>query len=335
MQDSKRLIELRKEENAVNKREWPRKLWIALILIIFSPLVIVGVVIAGIHSLFQLPKNKRAYINSRYYADFKQKFMTSILYSPEYRFYNSAIHRKLPIQYVKQETNGLEYFIYNETLFLFPDFKQIDLNEEGTTWQADYNGKWKNFEDSYARYLTKIDGTYDLPVKLLVERKMFPLSDLNGVDIPDCIYVTWSYEDAFENEESPQKMIIPQNSQALYDRMLQTPDLCGDFKLVQNNKIEWHLYENYKIELGVDPRECYLGIAKLLFGKIESSITHWHPTNFEIYNEVCRIGKRGNVLVLRSSWFGTTVLYSGSKEDCPYSPDQKHLIGDFYYLEAS
>jgi hypothetical protein len=322
-------------QNAMNKLKWYQKLLIALTVIIFSPLIVAGIIIAGIYTLFKMPKNKKEYKNSRYYADFQHKFMTSILYSPEYRFYNSAMHRGLPIKYVKQESNGFEYFIHNETIYLFPDFDQIDLNEEGNVWQADYDGDWKPFDECYANLLAKLESTPIYPIKLLVERKMFPTLNLNGKDIPDCIFVTWNYENAFENEESPLKMIIPQNSKELYDMMLQTPDLCGTFELNEGNEnIEWLLHENIKIELGVDPRDCYFGVSRLLFGNVESSITHWHPTIFEIYDDVCNVGKRGNVMVLRSTASSGTLMYSGSKADCPYAPDKKYLFGKYYYLEA-
>ena len=54
---------------------------------------------------------------------------------------------------------------------------------------------------------------------------------------------------------------------------------------------------------------------------------------YEIYEEVCDIGKRGNVLVLRSSLCSDAMLYSGRKEECPYSPDEKIFLGKYYYIE--
>jgi hypothetical protein len=121
---------------------------------------------------------------------------------------------------------------------------------------------------------------------------MFPTLNLNDKDIPDCIFVTWNYENAFENEESPLKMLIPQNFKELYDMMLQRPDLCGTFELNEGIvNIEWRLHENIKIELAVDPRDCYFGVSRLLFGEVESGITHWHPTIFEIYDDVCNVGR--------------------------------------------
>ena len=135
--------------------------------------------------------------------------------------------------------------------------------------------------------------------------------------------------------DTSEKIKVPQNSKELYDMMLDTPDLCGKFELTDNHEtIKWHLYENIKIVIGVDPSDCWVGIEKPLFRKIENEIFHWHPTADEIYDVVCKIGKRGGVLVLRTTAFGGTVLYGGSKADCPYPPDKKYLFGQYYYLEA-
>ena len=319
----------------MSKLKWCKKKLIALAVVILSPLIIVGVTIAGIYTLFQTPKDKKEYKKSRYYADFKQKFTMDILNSPEYRFYNSAVRRNLQLKYIKQESNGFEYFIYNETIYLFPDFEQIDFDENKKYWQVDCDGDWKPFDECYDKLLDKLDKTAIYPVKLLVERKMFPILNLNGKDIPNCIFVTWNYENVFENEESPSKMLIPENSKELYEMMLQTPNLCGSFELTDDGeKIMWHLYENIMIEIGVDPSACYFGVSKWSLGKIESGITHWHPSIFEVYDEVCSIGKLGSVMVLCSTANSGALMFYGSKADCPYSPDKKYLLGKYYYLEA-
>lgn len=319
----------------MNKQKWYQKLLIGLLIVVFSPLILAFIIFVSIYGLFQFPKIKKNYKSSRYYSDFKQKFMMSIPYSAEYRFYNSAVHRNLPIQYVKQESNGFEYFILNDTLFLFPDFEQIDYDTEKEEWQADFDGEWKNFTESYNALLEKLDTTPEFPVKLLVERKMFPLANLNDVDIPECVFLTWGYEEAFENEDSPLKPVIPQTSKELYEMMLQTPDLCGRFELLSDDgNIIWDLYDNIRIEIGVDHNDCYLGVSKMLFGKVESGLTHWHPTSFEIYKEICKIGKRGNVMIVRTFASGGGVLYIGSKEECPYKESKRHFFGKLYYLEA-
>ena len=84
--------------------------------------------------------------------------------------------------------------------------------------------------------LDKLEKMTNYPVKLLVEREMFPILNLNGKNIPGCIFVTWNYETAFENEESPLKMLIPENSKELYEMMLQTPNLCGTFELTDDGE---------------------------------------------------------------------------------------------------
>lgn len=315
--------------------KWYQKALIVVCVVIFSPIIILGICAALVAYLFEMPKNKKEYTNSEYFKDFNLPYKRYLLYSPEYRFYNSIKKRDLPIDYMRQESNGLEYFVFENILYLFPDFEQIDFNEEKSIWEADYDGDWKPFEDAYKNLVSKIDGETDIfCVRLLVERKMFPMTDLNGIDIPDCIFLTWSYENAFENENSPLKLCVPTNTTELFDMMKQTADLCGDYHIADNGNIIWNLYESIQIDIGVDPHDCYLGVNKKVFGKIESGITHWHPTIFEIYDEVCKIGKRGNVLVIRTLLSGASVLYMGDQENCPYKKHTKKLFGKLYILEA-
>lgn len=315
--------------------KWYHKVLIFVCVLIFSPIIIFGIFAAAIAYLFEMPKNKKEYTNSDYFKDFSLPYKRCLLYSPEYRFYNSIKKRNLPVDYTRQESNGLEYFVFENTLYLFPDFEQIDFNEEKSIWEVGYDGDWKPFEDAFENLVSKIDGETDTScIRLLVERKMFPMTDLNGVDIPECVFLTWSYEIAFENDNSSLKLCVPTSSKELFDMMKQTPDLCGDYRIAYNGNIVWDLYESIQIEIDVDPRDCYLSVNKRVFGKIESGITHWHPTIFEIYDEVCKIGKRGNVLVIRTLLSGASVLYMGDQENCPYKKNTKKLFGKLYILEA-
>ncbi len=319
----------------MTKIKWYQKLLIGLVIVVLSPLLLVTIIIAGIYILYETRQYRKIYKKSRYYLDFKQKFMTSLMHAPEYRFYNSAISRDLPIQYIKQYSNGFEYFIFKNTLYIFPDFEQIDYDEEKSAWQVDYDGDWSSFEEARNHLLSKLETKPHLPVRILVERAMFPITNLSEVTIPECIDVTWEYERAFEDNVSPLPLCIPQSSKDLYDMMLQTPDLRGHFELLpEDDMIVWHLYEHIYIELGVDLDDCYIGVLKDLPCKNRNSLTHWHPTPFEIYNEVCRMGKPGNVMVLRTFLSGGGVQYVGKKEDCPYPKQKRRLFGKIYYLEA-
>lgn len=313
--------------------KWYKKLLIFLCVVVLSPLILTSVLIAVISYLFQLPKDKKLYKNSSYYKDFKLKFMEYRFHSPEYRFYNSVRKRNLQIDYIRQESNGLEYFVYQDTLFLFPDFDQIDFNEEKSIWEVDFDGDWQPFEQAYQEIVAKLDDrTTNYPIKLLVERKMFFPTDLNGLEIPECIFLTWSYETAFENEDSPLKLRVPVNTKELYDMMCETDGLCGDFEIAENGNIHWDLYDDIQIDIGIDAEDCYIGVDKKLFGKVKSGITHWHPTIYEIYGEVCKLGASGNVLVIRTFLGGASVLYIGDEMNCPYSPKRKNIFGKIYYL---
>lgn len=315
--------------------KWYIKLLIALLVIVFSPIIVIFLIVAAVTYLIRLPGNVKAYENSQYYKEFGLPFTTSRLHSPEHRFFNSFKKRNLQVSYIRQESNGLEYFIYNDTLFLFPDFDQIDYDEEKAEWQVNYDGDWKNFEQAYRDTVSEIDTEAPaLPIKLLVERSMFPLLDLNGVSVPECISLTQNYETAFENEDSPLKLRVPANTQELYDMMLATPELCGDFEIAENGNIHWDLYKDIRIHIDVDVAECCFGLVKRSSGKTESGFAHWHPTIFEIYDEVCKVGTKGNVLVIRAFMGGASVLYMGDEEGCPYSPDKKTLFGKIYYLQV-
>ncbi|MBE6584891.1 MAG: hypothetical protein E7645_00010 [Ruminococcaceae bacterium] len=314
--------------------KWYVKAWIVLLIIVCSPFIILLALIAVPLILVERAKAKKAYYKSPYYAAFKKKFAMGITSDPAYRCYNGVAARGLPVKF-GAKLNGPLYCIHEGTLYVFPDFEQMGLSEDdGTTWQVNYDGDWVDFEEAYAKILAKSMDSYK-PIKLLVERSMITEYDLNKVELPPCVFVTGSYDTAFENEDSPLKMMVPQNAEELYAMMQKTPDLCGEYELTENRDgICWRIREDIQITLGVDPRDCYIGVDKLLFGKIESGITHWHPTACEIYNEVREIGKRGNVLVLRSIAGSGAVLYGGKKEDCPYKPDKKVLFGKYYYIEA-
>ena len=314
-----------------NKTKWYEKVVGALLILVFSPLIILMFLIAAPFLIRESRRAKKEYYKSAYYADFKKNFTLGITYDPAYRFYNGAKARNLPVRYVSK-SDGQLYFFYGDTLYLFPDFEQLGLSEEdGTTWQADYDGDWMSFSEAYAKLMENTTVTSPGPVKILVERRMIVECDLTKTPPPSCIHAIHSYETAFENDETALTLRIPQSSADLYDMMQKTPDLCGEYALTEDGEsIRWRVREDIQITLGYG----YISAERLLLGRIESEITHWHPTAFEMYDEVCKIGKRGNVLVLRARAGSGAVLYSGRKEDCPYKPDKKILGGKYYYIEA-
>lgn len=311
--------------------KWYLKLLLAVVIIALMPLILIFLFIAFVSYLFQLPKLKKEYKNSLYYKEFGLPFRVYRVNSAEYCFFNSFKKRNLPINYIRQESNGLEYFIYEDTLFLFPNFDQIDYDEERGQWQVSCDEDWNTFDQAFRDIVSKLDaGAPDLPIKLLVERKMFPEVDLNTVSIPACIFLTWSYKTAFENEDSPLKLVVPTDSNILYNMMIKTPGLRGSFEIIENESICWDLSSDIQIEIFVAPEDCYILINKKCSDESLKGITHWHPTIFEIYEDVCKIGMRGNILVLRSFMGRTDVVYMGEKENCPYLNGKRPLLGKLY-----
>ena len=321
-----------------NRTKWYGKILAVLLVVVFFPITILLLLIAAPFLIRGFRTVKKEYYKSPYYADFKKKYTSGITTDPVYRVYNGAAARDLPVRFpdnMDDRIDGLSCFFYGDTLYLLPNFEQMGLSEDGrAVWQVNNDGDWMDFDEGYAAM--RVQAMYpDQAVKFLVERRMITVCDLTETPPPACVFVTQSYETAFENEDSALKMRIPQSAEDLYGMMRDTPDLCGEFDLTEDGQgIRWRIREDIQITLGVDPHDCYIGVEKLLLGKIESGITHWHPTEYEIYDEVCEIGKRSNVLVLRARAGSGAVLYSGSRDECPYKPDQKVLFGKYYYIEA-
>lgn len=125
-----------------------------------------------------------------------------------------------------------------------------------------------------------------------------------------------------------------QNAKELYDKMRHTPNLCGKIQL-DGEIIRWDLHMGYQIQISVDPRDTYFNIEQKPGGVKEDQITHWHPDPNEIFDQICNIGLRGNILVIRKNFLWSSVLYMGTEEGCPYSKTKKWSWGKLFYLQAN
>lgn len=317
----------------LTNKKWYQKLLTVLLIILFLPLILTVLLFVGVYIIVKIPKSKIEYKKSAYFAKFGIKYIYGITDSPQYRFYNAALNRSLPIEYGDQDSNGFEYFKYNGTIFLFPDFDRIFWNEESSSWLADYDGDVSDFEAAYSKRLSELNFPDGSPIKLIVEREMLDELDLSCLTVPDSIYLINSYEDSF-GDDSMLIRDVPKSTQELYDAMLNMPDLCGEFGLHDGNKIIWHLFDNADIVVEADCDECYVSIDKTILGGVKKSLTHWHPSPYELYSTIIKIGKKGNVLVVYSGLLYSSVLYCGKKDDCPYKPDKKHILGKQYYFET-
>lgn len=119
--------------------------------------------------------------------------------------------------------------------------------------------------------------------------------------------------------------------QKLHSLMAENENLCGTFELTDNN-INWCLFEGFLTTISKDYTDFYIGIDKRMFGEFCVPFTHWHPSDDEIYSDICNIGTKGNVTVIHKSFLGEFLLYSGSVTDCKYK--RKWFFGKYYYLYA-
>ena len=319
----------------MNNEKWYIKIFKYIIIVIFAPLILLFFLAAGIIYLFQTPSAKKEYKYSPYFSNFQRKFSWVIYNSPEYRFFNSAVRRELPIDYHRQESNGLEYFVFNETLFLFPDFDQIIKEDGNEKWIVHIDDTYIDLDQHIASLVSQLDTNHSYPVKVLVERAMISESNPEKSLLPDSLFLIGSYEQAFNEEDLRIRMVVPQNTLELYQLISQETDLSGVFELSDDNEtIHWFI-DNIRLELSVGKRDCYIGANKPGNVITEKSITHWHPEREEVFPEVCKIGKPGSILVLRSFFGGGAVMYCGPKSECPCFPPKRHWFSKYYYIEPN
>ena len=115
----------------------------------------------------------------------------------------------------------------------------------------------------------------------------------------------------------------------VYIKVLHNPNLDGSFKEA-DGYIVWQLFQGYMLDIASE----HISINKITLGNVAESIYHWHPNDEDLYDEVCRLGTRGNVTVIHlygpGGMLGSSLVYCGPKSDCPIK--RKWLFGKYIYL---
>ena len=123
----------------------------------------------------------------------------------------------------------------------------------------------------------------------------------------------------------------------LYDAIICKPDLHSH-PVLHDNILVWHLYKNAYVQAFCHDGDTSIDIiGNSIFS---GSIMHWHPNEDDMISELYALGKKGNMLVLKKSLFGTSVFYSGPVETFPIT-DRRSLHfgkkkwdgGQLVYLE--
>ena len=123
----------------------------------------------------------------------------------------------------------------------------------------------------------------------------------------------------------------------LYDAIICKHELHSH-PVLHDNILVWHLYKNAYVQAFCHDGDTSIDIiGNSIFS---GSIMHWHPNEDDMISELYALGKKGNILVLKKSLFGTSVFYSGPAETFPIT-DRRSLHfgkkkwdgGQLVYLE--
>ena len=119
-------------------------------------------------------------------------------------------------------------------------------------------------------------------------------------------------------------------TQELYEKLLEmqdlhsTPELDGDILI-------WKLYENAYVRAYCDSYDTCIDIISnsILIG----SLTHWHPDEDDMFDELYSLGKKGNIIVIQNSLLFKGVFYKGSPNEYRFDKNKKWHWGKLTYLE--
>lgn len=292
----------------------------------------------GIQELILLPKHKKQYKNSRYFLDLQKPFSRKRFYSMQYEFYNSARKRNLPFEYFVQSGNDFEYFVYDNKVFVFPDFCEVEFDKDKAVFFAGYKKHKELWSDAVNSLRGKIEKNTDgLEIKVLVERNMINSKKINKQNLPENLFLVNSVGTAFSEDIFPiQKE--PQTVSALFDWMTKQVNVCGKIEL-ENGSIDWHPYESeFYISIFFGKKNCdvYLSRNKWpFFSLIHSVLYHWQVSKGDICSLIETLNDKNNILIIKANLCKVDLLYLGQKEKCPYLPLKKKAFTKVYSFQAS
>lgn len=117
----------------------------------------------------------------------------------------------------------------------------------------------------------------------------------------------------------------------LFEQLLEMPDLHSVPEL-DGEILIWKLYKNAYVRAYCDSYDTCIEIISTSF---TCPSTHWHPDEDDMLDELYLLGKKGNILVLKSflMGMGTGVFYLGELEKYRFNKKRKWHWGKLTYLE--
>lgn len=315
--------------------KWLSRVLYVILMIILSPIILLILICYGIALPFMAISRRISYKKSAYYKDFKIPYKKRIYDSYGYVFYNCAKEMNLPIEYIIQKSNSFEYFIYNQQVFIFPDCNGIEYNEDTKCYDVIY---WKHYNNKTTRplddYLKEkislFENKPDLPIKLLVSRDFIKEKYIDLSSLPESLFVIRNYYSCFNEEYNENLSLIPSTTEELYNMMKNNDKLGGSFELENIDQIIW-TFDDVVYDISVNGDDGIIRVCKN--NSFKSEITHWHPESYEIYYDICNIGEKGNIIVIKLLLGASKILYMGKKDKCSYTK-KRFLLGKHYFFES-
>lgn len=117
----------------------------------------------------------------------------------------------------------------------------------------------------------------------------------------------------------------------LFEQLLEMPDLHSVPEL-DGEILIWKLYKNAYVRAYCDSYDTCIEIISTSY---TCPSTHWHPDEDDMLDELYLLGKKGNILVLKSflMGMGTGVFYLGEPEKYRFNKKRKWHWGKLTYLE--
>ena len=110
------------------------------------------------------------------------------------------------------------------------------------------------------------------------------------------------------------KNLVPQTTEELYNMLLENTNLVG--KLERTGDAIFWTFTNFWVLASLDKYEGYIEVnRKKEHWWQNGQLLHWHPMKDEIYEDLCAIGNKNNILVIRNGWLFSDVFYLGKENE--------------------
>ena len=150
---------------------------IILAMILLSPLLLLAAIFFLPYGLYQNRKEKKKYLASPYYQKFGVKFRPKLLDHAAYRFYNDAVAAGYDPPLARQDSNGMEYLLLENTIYVLQldleDFQAVYYSDEGGEWRVLADGDAGSLAEAWEKSVGRIEAEFSgKEVRLLLEREM-------------------------------------------------------------------------------------------------------------------------------------------------------------------